>query len=219
MNLLITICKIKIMNKTINFWIFGISILLLGTSLFLNISASVITNESIVLVFVGILATFIVVGNFAQVSEIKNSTDKQIRNLESKTQSKIDELNTLFNEINEATNKLSKIEKDTCMNSGEAYRLYGIYTLDKNHYKTSTTHLINAVTSYNKAGKGGSFMNTILDVILGSLEPENWNHKDSTEDFDYKLNISRVQKFPDSYQQKQKIIDMLENYKLGIKKE
>jgi hypothetical protein len=58
---------------------------LLGISISLNISDAVITNESIVLAFIGVLATFIVVGNFAQVSEIRNIIENKIKSLEHKT--------------------------------------------------------------------------------------------------------------------------------------
>jgi len=138
------------MNKTINFWIFGISIFLLGISIFLNISHSVISNESIVLTFIGILATFIVVGNFAQVSEIRNNFDKQVHELEFKMQNKIDQLKSLFDEVNETKTKLTEIQNDTYYATAEAYRLYGIYNSDQNKLKNSTTHFISAIEFYNK---------------------------------------------------------------------
>ena len=58
---------------------------MLGISISLNISDAVITNESIVLAFIGVLAIFIIVGNFAQVSEIRNIIENKIKSLEHKT--------------------------------------------------------------------------------------------------------------------------------------
>ena len=58
---------------------------MLGISISLNISDAVITNESIVLAFIGVLAKFIIVGNFAQVSEIRNIIENKINSLEHKT--------------------------------------------------------------------------------------------------------------------------------------
>jgi hypothetical protein len=200
------------MNKTINFWIFGISILLLGASLFLNISSIVITNESTVLVFVGILATFIVVGNFAQVSEIRNSTDKQIKDLDLKTQNKIDQLNILYDKINKETSKLGELEKKTYYIYGEAYRLFGIYTLDKNDYRNSTAHLLNALSEYNKSNFTPIMLEPILEIILDNLKTEKWNSENQIEKFEYKKYIAIVNKFPETYKQKQDIIDLLEIY-------
>ena len=51
-----------------NYWLLIISIVLIVVSISLNISTTVITDASIVLVFVGILATFVVVSNYAQVA-------------------------------------------------------------------------------------------------------------------------------------------------------
>ena len=138
------------MKQTINFLLFGISIILLGASLFLNISHTVITNESIVLVFVGILATFIVVGNYAQVIDIRNSTNTQINDLELKTRNKIEELNKLYVEMTETSNKLKKVEKNTDFNAAEAYRLYGAFCFDKEYYKNSSKYLLDAITLYYK---------------------------------------------------------------------
>lgn len=52
----------------------------------------VINNESIVLVFVGILATFVVVGNYAQVLTIKNDFSKNIEELSKEFSLKIQEI-------------------------------------------------------------------------------------------------------------------------------
>ena len=202
--------KRKNMNKTFNFWIFGLSILLLGASLFLNISSTVITNESIVLVFVGILATFIVVGNFAQVSEIRNTTDKQINDLESQTQKKIAELNTLYDKVNQATKKMGEIERKTYYVSGEAYRLFGIYTLDDNGYRISTSHLLNAISEYNKSTVTPVMLDAILDIVLDNLTDEKWNSENQIDNFNYRKFIGIVMEFPEEYSQKQGILDLLE---------
>jgi hypothetical protein len=58
-------------SKCINYWILGILIVLLGIDIALHISYKVITSDHIVLTFVGVLATFIVVSNYAQVQETK----------------------------------------------------------------------------------------------------------------------------------------------------
>lgn len=68
-------------NKNI-YILFSISIILIFISITLNISQIVVTNESIVLVFIGILATFIVVSNYSQVSDVKTNVENKIEKLE-----------------------------------------------------------------------------------------------------------------------------------------
>lgn len=201
------------MNKTINFWLFGISLILLGASLFLNISNTIITNESIVLVFVGILATFIVVGNFAQVTEIRNNTNSQIVDLELKTQKKIDELNNLYTKINEASEKISIIEKKMNYNSGEAYRLYAIFTQDKELFRSSTRFFLDSISMYNKSEYYISKLDNMLNRVIENLKPEVWNDPENVEYFDYNTYLELVKEYPDTYIQKQKIIELLEKYK------
>lgn len=69
-------------NKNYIYSLFGISIILIFISITLNISQSIVTDESIVLLFIGILATFIVVSNYSQVSDIKSNIDNKIEKLE-----------------------------------------------------------------------------------------------------------------------------------------
>jgi hypothetical protein len=69
-------------NKNYIYSLFGISIILIFISITLNISQYIVTDESIVLLFIGILATFIVVSNYSQVSDIKSNIDNKIEKLE-----------------------------------------------------------------------------------------------------------------------------------------
>jgi len=64
-------------NYNVFYWLSGFSFLfsiiaLCGAYVYKNI---VIVNESIMLIFVGVLATFIVVGNYAQVKDIERKFD------------------------------------------------------------------------------------------------------------------------------------------------
>jgi len=76
--------KVKecICNVVGNYWLFGTSLVLLGVSIFLNCGVIDGNNVTLVLGFVGILATFIVVSNYAQVQEIKREFEKEKKNLE-----------------------------------------------------------------------------------------------------------------------------------------
>jgi hypothetical protein len=57
----------------------GLIIILLGIDICLHISDTVIKDDHIILVFVGILATFVVISNYAQVREVKDNFAKQVR--------------------------------------------------------------------------------------------------------------------------------------------
>lgn len=198
------------MNKAINYWIFGISIILLGASLFVNISNVVINNQSIVLIFIGILATFIVVSNYAQVSEIKNSTDKKVQDLETETKDQIKQLNILFKNVEETKEKLTKTEKNTYLATAEAYRLYAIYTYDKKQFRNSTGHLIGAMSYYFKTGEKYGLEDNLLDNIISNLELEKWNSSEVVEgDFNYKDNLKKVKEFPKTCSQRNKILKLI----------
>jgi hypothetical protein len=73
----------------------------------------VITETSIVLVFVGILATFVVVSNYAQVQEIRKEYDKKIIELQSQikiTESKNEEIDIIKRDI--FTVELTKLQDE-----------------------------------------------------------------------------------------------------------
>ena len=58
-----------------NFWLILILCYLLVISITINISDIVITNNSIVIFFIGVLASIVVIGNLAQVYAIKTELD------------------------------------------------------------------------------------------------------------------------------------------------
>lgn len=201
------------MNKKNSFWLFGISLILLGASLFLNISHTIITNESIVLVFVGILATFVVVGNYAQVTEIRNSTNKQIDDLDTETQKKIDHLNNLHIKMEETSLKIEELEKSSRFNAAEAYRLFGIFSYDKDMFRTSNEYLLYSLSLYFQCEQQLNAIDAMLDLVLKNFKPENWNHESQKgRVFSYQKFIEKVKMFPNEYPQKQKILDLLESY-------
>ncbi|OAV65878.1 hypothetical protein Barb6_02735 [Bacteroidales bacterium Barb6] len=58
-----------------------IIIVLVSVDICFHISSYILNSEHIVLVFVGILATFIVVSNYSQVRDIKEDFDKHIKSI------------------------------------------------------------------------------------------------------------------------------------------
>jgi len=134
--------------------------------------------------------------------------------LELKTRNKIEELNKLYVEMTETSNKLKKVEKNTDFNAAEAYRLYGAFCFDKEYYKNSSKYLLDAITLYYKINPIDDDSEKLLNIVLDNLQPENWNNiKQKYNEFDYQKYIGKVKELPDKYTQKQKIIDLLENYK------
>ena len=91
------------------YWLFGISLIMLGGALASNISHNVITDESVVLVFVGILATFVVVGNYAQVKSIEEKMEKKFEFLDEKTK-ELENINTDLNDIRSHYEDIIKAE-------------------------------------------------------------------------------------------------------------
>jgi hypothetical protein len=88
-------------QKTIFFWISGFSFLLsiiaiCGAFVCKN---TVLVDESIVLILVGILATFIVVGNYAQVKDVKDEFDRQVTGIKDSFTTQIIDVETKHKKI------------------------------------------------------------------------------------------------------------------------
>jgi hypothetical protein len=94
---------------TIFYWVSGFSLLisifaLCGAWLYKDL---VINNMSIVLGFIGVLATFIVVGNYLQVIEIKN----ELKNTNRRVDERIEVLKSdLEKQIEKLDNRINKLE-------------------------------------------------------------------------------------------------------------
>jgi hypothetical protein len=91
-----------------NYWfLWGIIIILLGTIVFCLIPKIDITNNyvSVIFGFVGILATFIVVSNYAQVKEIERGFDRKIKQIKIREhKNKIDHqkrINSIYQELSD----------------------------------------------------------------------------------------------------------------------
>jgi hypothetical protein len=76
------------------YFLLGIIMILLGTIIFCLIPKIDITNNyvSAIFGFVGILATFVVVSNYAQVKDVKDEFDRQVKDIEGKFEEKIEKL-------------------------------------------------------------------------------------------------------------------------------
>jgi hypothetical protein len=103
---------VKILSHS-NWFLFTISIILLGISICLNISHTIIDGQNIVIGFIGVIATFIVVSNYMQVRDVKAEFERKIQEMESEFNNRIiDQDSKNKNIINNVDEKINKgIEK------------------------------------------------------------------------------------------------------------
>ena len=73
--------KETISQPKIGYWLIAIVIVLLVVEICCHISNCVVSESNIVLTFVGILATFVVVSNYAQVKSIEDKMESEITHL------------------------------------------------------------------------------------------------------------------------------------------
>lgn len=97
--------KVYITNFLGHYWVILISCILLVASIFLNISHIIITKESIVISFVGILASIIVVGNFAHVSAMKTEIYTEIEKIREQQEAMQLTTDSLINQFNDSIDK------------------------------------------------------------------------------------------------------------------
>jgi hypothetical protein len=133
-------------SKCIGYWLEGIVILLVGIDICVHLSCDVIKSDHIILVFVGILATFIVVSNYAQINiiegkfqtlrddfgKIREESESLKKNLE-KTEL-THKLHLYFQEANIrlVTAINTKNDKDILLTGASSYCLDAINLLSEN---------------------------------------------------------------------------------------
>lgn len=145
------------------YWFFGTALFMLGVSIALNIDKSVLTNESIVLTFIGILATFIVVGNYAQVSEIKNEFSSKINDIRidkeaiEETKKEIEqakeEIEKTKKEIEQAKEEIEQAKTDIADLRGESYRLLAITANERKLKLLAINYALNALEYFVQSKK------------------------------------------------------------------
>ncbi len=102
-----------------------IAILILGIFLFRFIPQITDTNDvSLVLAFVGILATFIVVGNYAQVKDIEKKFDDKVKDIDKKTSGQDNKIENISNTINLEINAIKKDIQNTTNKAMSTSNLY-----------------------------------------------------------------------------------------------
>ncbi len=71
-------------SQLANYWLTIILIVLVGVSIAQHCNKTLVTDSSLVLTFIGILATFVVVSNYAQVRDVEKKCDERIKELSDK---------------------------------------------------------------------------------------------------------------------------------------
>lgn len=104
-----------------NYWLFGIAVVLLGADTVFHISSMVvITDTTIVLAFMGGLATFVVIGNYIQVQNIKNEFEAKVVEMKKEFEKQVVEMKKEVEEkIKELKKQGDRLEKDIKENKDE----------------------------------------------------------------------------------------------------
>lgn len=92
-------------------------------------------ENNLVITFLGALAAFVVISNYAQMVEVRNQTDKRIKELEDKLENMNDKVDGMERIIEIDTERIKTkfegVEKMMFVAKGEFYRYYVIYRQDK----------------------------------------------------------------------------------------
>lgn len=209
------------MNWIKNNWLKVINFCLIGVVISILISKVEITNDALILGFIGVLATFIVVGNYAQVGQIKSDTEKlvkelELKNKEDKAQLKL-EIEKKLNKILEAQIEIEKLKvkildtsEELIYRAGETSRMFGAFSLDKKLFKNATAHFVMAILYYQYGERNvKKIIDEMIDHIIICLSKKNWQNSKEKEQFDYDLIIEGVNTFKIDQKKKDEIILML----------
>jgi tetratricopeptide (TPR) repeat protein len=173
----------------------GLIIILLFVDICFHICDTVIKDDHIILVFVGILATFVVISNFAQVKDAKDEFAKERARLEAVIEDKIkqakdefdkaqtqlesqikDPLKALSEDIDSRIEKEKNLMRHIDIQSTESFatstsRLANVFAEQKNYKEALIYHAMAAsaytklVNQYNKGDHTGHLNHSINKMI------------------------------------------------------
>lgn len=191
------------------YWYVGFLSILSIISICLSIEDIVITNESLVISFIGLLTAFIVIGNYSQVSETRKNFEIQIEINKKQTFQYIDD------ELTKTNRRVGEVEERAFFNSAEGYRLYAKMALEKSKFRLSTAYYIHSAYYYYSANHPFSDRRilSILDIIDENLIEEKWSDASQGLDFMYDENLDKLNKLPDYYDKKLPIKTKLMEFK------
>ncbi|MDR1760977.1 MAG: hypothetical protein LBR55_00860 [Bacteroidales bacterium] len=128
------------------YFLIGVIIILLLTIIALHIECLAINDSSIILAFVGILATFVVISNYTQVKDIE-------RKFENKTESfdkKIKEIDTNILNIAKYAESINKQYYDTVEMSARLMTLQSDLYFKLKDYQSSFHLMLHSIYEYVK---------------------------------------------------------------------
>jgi cell division protein ZapA (FtsZ GTPase activity inhibitor) len=136
------------------YWVWSIAIVSSGfaiTALFIGVTPYVCWNVetvslSIILTFVGILATVIVVSNYSQVKEIRNEFEIRIKNIEGKFEKQTEKLDNAFNKVVKYWVDFPDDETEEKINN--FFNKYNVLSIIKNEYKPGSLYYTVNVSNY-----------------------------------------------------------------------
>ena len=101
----------------------------------LHLFESVSSIEPLIITFIGMLATFVVVSNFSQVSDIRKKSEEQVHMLQEQINrlSGLKESSALVNKVNENDSKIKSIIGDGRYKSLEDVATKVVQTVDQKH--------------------------------------------------------------------------------------
>ncbi len=161
-----------------NHWILCISIILLTISISLNISRITVSNESIVLTFIGILTTFVVVSNYAQVKDVQSQFEQKVIDINLANRAQIEKLESEFNDkSSELFERFEQHEKSINVIHSKILNDYFDNLVDSKEY-TKTFNLLRTILfleiklKSNRVDNFIKIMNENLNVIENSTDDE-----------------------------------------------
>jgi hypothetical protein len=152
-------------KETVFFWISGASILFSIIALCASFVSNrmIISSESVVLFFIGVIATFIVVGNYAQVKDIESRFSERSGELEDGYKAKVGEISQIKDEILSIKEDIYKTKKQLY----EQMRLFVDYrdydelrrvaeeAFEKNEYTKALVKALQSAAIYPEKNLGG----------------------------------------------------------------
>ncbi|KAA6303185.1 MAG: hypothetical protein EZS26_000788 [Candidatus Ordinivivax streblomastigis] len=158
-----------------NHWLLFILVILLGISISLNISRTIVDSEGLVIGFIGVLATFIVVSHFIQVKEVKSDLLTEIYKIKDSLYAKTKEFEDKLDEefVKKNDTKIIEYKLEMYYNMLEGYIIF--YNGDENKNKSFLNCSMRSLNYYNKINEilknGYSFeMITLFVKHLSSVQ-------------------------------------------------
>jgi predicted Holliday junction resolvase-like endonuclease len=165
-------CKFSKLKLKNNWFLWGFVIILLGAILFSQIEYFKIKDNyvGLVLGFVGILATFIVVSNYAQVKEIERKFESKVKEIKNSLTTRIIDESNKYKII---TRAMSEHELGRSSSAGDGKLLFYMRSLET----------LNSVREYD-----------IADIVIGSISVLKSMDEARGDDKEKRIQLSRGNK-------------------------